>query len=165
MHLFQAELLDLRAAATPLPLEIGKKIEPNLLPIASQSQGIIIDARVDKGRGPVATAIIRWGTLSVGDLIGCSESETAGHVRQLRILKGVGKSDKGGSFNVNTCGPSDPVEITGFRALPVAGDTFLKFDTENALKQVFVPRRKRESVAWVTTKALHLSHIGDFCPS
>ena len=140
---------------------MSKKVESSLLPIASQAQGIIIDARLDKGRGPVATAIIRWGTLSIGDIIGCSESETAGHVRQLRILKGVGKGDKGGSFNVNTCGPSDPVEITGFRALPVAGDVFLKFDTENALKQVLVPR-KRKHVLRVAPKTLHLNHIGSF---
>ncbi|MBS1984226.1 MAG: translation initiation factor IF-2 [Bdellovibrionales bacterium] len=103
----QAELLELKARATGL------------------AEGTIIEAKLDKGRGPVATVLIKAGLLSVGDYV-VAGTQT-GKVRALIDDKGV---------NVKQAGPSTPVEILGLGAVPEAGDILTAISDEKMAKQL-----------------------------
>src|SRR5699024_8315125 len=81
--------------------------------------GTVIDAQLDKGRGPVASLIVQEGTLSTGDSL--VVGNTFGRVRAM-------VSDVG--LKIDKAGPSTPVEITGLNAVPQAGDQFLVFRDE-----------------------------------
>ena len=78
-----------------------------------RAKGAVVEARLDKGQGPIATILVQNGTLRTGDVI--IAGTAVGRVRTMR-------SDKG--MLINEAGPSTPVEITGLTAVPEAGDLF-----------------------------------------
>ncbi|MFZ2804317.1 MAG: translation initiation factor IF-2, partial [Patescibacteria group bacterium] len=94
--LLQAEVLELRA------------------PVDAMAKGLVIEARLDKGRGPVATILVQSGTLKTGDVV--LAGSTYGRVRAM--LDENGKA-------IKTAGPSIPVEIQGLTEVPQAGDEFM----------------------------------------
>ncbi|HEX3432207.1 MAG TPA: translation initiation factor IF-2 [Rhizomicrobium sp.] len=116
--LLQAEILDLKA-------------NPN-----RSAEGAVIEAKLDKGRGPVATALVQRGTLKIGDII-VAGSEW-GRVRLL-------VNDRGET--VAEAGPSTPVEVLGLSAVPEAGDEFVVVDSEARAREVteYRTRKRRES--------------------
>ncbi len=103
-----------------------------------RANGFIIEAVLDKGRGPVATVIVSEGTLRVGDTV--VAGTTFGKVRALI-------DDKGG--RVNEAGPSTPVEIMGLSGVPEAGERFYAVKDEKSAKDVIGHRetKQRETVA------------------
>jgi translation initiation factor IF-2 len=116
----QAEMLNLRANP------------------ARPAEGTVIEARLDKGRGPVATVLVQRGTLKVGDIVvaGCEW----GRVRAL--LDDSGKP-------VQSAGPSMPVEVLGFSGSPEAGDRVAVVETEARAREIteYRERRRREKAA------------------
>jgi len=116
----QAEILDLKANP-------GRPAE-----------GTVIEARLDRGRGPVATVLVQRGTLKVGDIIVAGAEW--GRVRAL-------VSDTGN--NVESAGPSTPVEVLGFSGTPDAGDRLAVVENEARAREVtdYRARQKREKMA------------------
>jgi translation initiation factor IF-2 len=94
--------------------------------------GTVIEARLDKGKGPVATLLVQQGTLNVGDPI--VVGNTYGRVRVM--TNDMGRRDK-------TAGPATPVEITGLNDVPQAGDRFVVFEDEKTARQAGEERAKR----------------------
>ena len=105
--LLQADLLNLKA-------------NPN-----KSARGVIIESKLDKGRGPVATVLVQKGTLKIGDIF-VSGSEW-GKVKAL-------VDDRGQSQKEAT--PSLPVEVLGFDSNPLAGDDFIVVDSENSARKI-----------------------------
>ena len=104
------------------------------------ARGIIIEAKLDKNRGPVATVLIKDGTLRQGDYFICGE-----HYGRLRaMLNHRGKKMK-------SAGPSVPVEIYGISGVPMAGDEFISVQDERTAKQV-IEHRKEKSKKQETSK-------------
>ena len=99
------------------------------------AEGTVIEAKLDRGRGPVATVLVQRGTLRVGDIL-VAGSEW-GKVRALL-------DDHGGS--VKEAAPSMPVEVLGFQGAPEAGDRFAVVDSEARAREVsdYRARQKRE---------------------
>ena len=98
------------------------------------ARGIVIEASLDKGRGPVATVLVQKGTLHVGDSISIGSS--FGKVRAML-------DDKGN--NVTEAGPSTPVEILGLNGVPNSGDTMLSFKDDKearAASETFIAQDK-----------------------
>ncbi|WP_027135256.1 translation initiation factor IF-2 [Geminicoccus roseus] len=122
----QAELLDLKA-------------NPD-----REAQGTIIEARLDRGRGVVATALIQKGTLRVGDTVVCGT--TSGRVRALVDDHGQ---------NVTEAGPSVPVEILGLDGVPSAGDLLSATDDADRAREIaeYRQRKKREAQLVATAGA------------
>jgi translation initiation factor IF-2 len=120
MIALQAEVLELKA-------------NPN-----RAAEGTVIEARLDRGRGPVATVLVQRGTLKPGDIV-VAGSEW-GRVRALM-------SDTGHS--VVAAGPSMPVEVLGFNGTPEAGDRLAVVDTEARAREIadYRDRQKREKMA------------------
>ena len=104
------------------------KANPNRL-----AQGAVIEARLDKGRGPIATVLVQNGTLHTGDIIIAGTS--VGRVRSMR-------DDKGRT--VKEAGPSVPVEIMGLDEVPSAGDTFAAVEDEKLAREL-VEKRKHDA--------------------
>ena len=102
------------------------KANPNRL-----AKGVVIEARVDKGKGPVATVLVQNGTLKQGDVIICGTS--VGHVRAMT-------NDKG--RRVKEAGPSTPVEIQGLNEAPTGGDDLLVVKDEKLAREVAEQRRQ-----------------------
>jgi translation initiation factor IF-2 len=95
--------------------------------------GVVLEAKVDRGRGCVATVLVQTGTLEVGD------SFVAGSVHgRVRALV----NDRG--TNISSAGPSVPVEIQGLQDLPMAGDTFQVFEDATKARQVAEYRQAKE---------------------
>jgi translation initiation factor IF-2 len=115
--LLQSEILELKA-------------NPN-----RPAEGTVIEARLDRGRGPVATVLIQRGTLKIGDIV-VAGSEW-GRVRAL-------VDDRGG--NVTEAGPSTPVEVLGLQGAPDAGDRIAVIESEARAREVtdYRARQKRE---------------------
>jgi translation initiation factor IF-2 len=105
--LLQTEVLELRA-------------DPELM-----AEGIVIEAKLDKGRGPVATVLVQRGTLRPGDIL--IAGAEWGRVRALIDDRGE---------QVKAAGPSTPVEVLGFQATPEAGDRFAVVETEARAREV-----------------------------
>jgi translation initiation factor IF-2 len=105
--LLQAEVLELRA------------------PIDAMAKGLVIEARLDKGRGPVATILVQSGTLKTGDIV--LAGSTYGRVRAM--LDENGKT-------IKTAGPSIPVEIQGLTEVPAAGDEFMVMSDERRAREI-----------------------------
>ena len=103
------------------------KANPN-----KQSKGIVIEAKLDKSRGPVATMLIQRGTLDVGDTI--VVGSVIGRIRAMTDDKGK---------KVKKAGPSTPVEVIGLTEVPEAGDTFYEVKDEKTAKHL-IERRKRQ---------------------
>ncbi len=104
------------------------KANPNRL-----AKGAVIEARLDKGRGPIATLLVQNGTLHQGDIIIAGTS-----VGRVRVMT----NDKG--KEVKSAGPSVPVEITGLAEVPSAGDTFNAVEDERLAREL-VDQRKHEA--------------------
>ena len=105
--LLQAEVLELKA------------------PVDAMAKGLVIEAQLDKGRGPVATVLVQSGTLKVGDVV--LAGQTSGRVRAM--LDENGKPAK-------TAGPSIPVEIQGLSDVPQAGDEFMVLSDERRAREI-----------------------------
>ena len=118
IHL-QAELLDLKA-------------NPN-----RSAEGIVVEAKLERGRGPVGTVLVRRGTLRVGDIVVASAAW--GRVRALIDDHGV---------NTDEAGPSVPVEILGFNAAPEAGDQFAVVESDARAREItgYRVRKRREAL-------------------
>ncbi|MGI6696858.1 MAG: translation initiation factor IF-2 [Christensenellales bacterium] len=114
MILLQAEVLQLRA-------------NPNRL-----AKGIIIEAKLDKARGALATVLLTNGTLSVGDNI--IAGLASGRVRALLNDRGE---------NVQSAGPAMPVEISGFSVVPDAGDELIAVEDDRLIRQVAKEREEK----------------------
>jgi translation initiation factor IF-2 len=105
--LLQAEVLELRA------------------PIAAAAKGLVIEARLDKGRGPVATILVQSGTLNTGDVV--LAGQTFGRVRAMLDENGA---------SIKSAGPSIPVEIQGLTEVPQAGDEFMVLSDERRAREI-----------------------------
>lgn len=97
------------------------------------AKGVVIEARVDKGRGTVATMLVQQGTLKHGDLILAGQSY--GRVRAMMNERGE---------QVKEAGPSTPVEILGLDTPPSAGDDFVVLDDERKAREVAAFRAEKE---------------------
>lgn len=97
------------------------------------AKGTVIEAQLDKGRGPVATVLVQNGTLRVGDIVVAGTS--VGRVRAMN-------DDKGRS--VKKAGPSIPVEILGLSEVPEGGDVFYAVDDERKAREVVEARKFKE---------------------
>ncbi|MBE6971114.1 MAG: translation initiation factor IF-2 [Ruminococcaceae bacterium] len=112
-----------------LTAEVGElKANPN-----RAAQGTVIEARLDKGRGPVATLLVQNGTLKQGDIIIAGTS--VGRVRAM-------VSDKG--QKITSAGPSVPVEITGLSEAPTAGAVFNAVADEKLARELVEQRKEEE---------------------
>ena len=113
--LLQAEVMELKANAQ------------------RRASGSVVEAKVDRGRGTVATVLVQRGTLNVGDLIVAGGSY--GRVRALLNDKGQ---------EIQSAGPSMPVEVLGLDAPPEAGDEFAVVENEKAARDITQYRREKE---------------------
>ena len=120
MVLLQADVLELRA-------------NPNRL-----AKGTVIEAKLDKSRGPLATVLVQNGTLKKGDTI--IAGTAYGRIRAMI-------DDKGRT--VNTAGPSTPVEILGFNEVPEAGDVMNVADADKLTRQVAEERKDKIKAAQI----------------
>ena len=100
--------------------------------IDAPGKGVVIESRLDKGRGPVASVLVQNGTLNVGDYV------LAGHEygRVRALIDEAGRS-------VKSAGPSIPVEVLGFNGVPEAGDEFVVVADEKQAREVADFRRER----------------------
>lgn len=114
MILLQAEVLELKA-------------NPE-----KRAKGAIVEARLDKGRGPVATMLVQEGTLKIGDPV-----VSGSHFGRVRTMT----NDRGEALQV--AGPSMPVEVTGLSGVPDAGDTFNAVEDEKTAKEVAQHRAQK----------------------
>ncbi len=103
-----------------------------------KARGIIIEARLDKGRGPVATVLVKNGTLRVGDTIVAGTAY--GRVRAMVNERGE---------RMKSAGPSDPVEVIGFNDVPEAGDQISAVDDDKLSRQVAEERKDRLRAALI----------------
>ncbi len=124
MILLQAEVMDLKA-------------DPS-----RHARGTIIESKLDRTRGPVATVLVQSGTLRVGDVF--ISGTTYGKVRAL--IDDTGKK-------LDKAGPSTPVEIIGFAELPQAGDTFVVMDDERKARQIALLRQQKLRAQELARKA------------
>ena len=97
-----------------------------------QAKGTVIEARLDKSKGPIASILVQRGTLDVGDTIVVGTS--IGRIRAMRNDKGQ---------KIKKAGPSTPVEVMGLTNVPEAGDTFYEVKDEKMAKHL-IERRKRQ---------------------
>ncbi len=114
MILLQAEVMDLKA-------------NPD-----KHAKGIVVEARLDRGRGPVVTVLVQEGTLKIGDPI-----VTGVHYGRVRTMT----NDRGD--RLEEAGPSVPVEVTGLTGVPDAGDSFHAVEDEKNAKEVAMHRQQK----------------------
>ncbi|MEJ2284884.1 MAG: translation initiation factor IF-2 [Desulfobacterales bacterium] len=127
----QAEVLELKANAEKL------------------AHGHVVEAKIDSGRGPVATVLVQDGTLRNGDPVVCGI-----HFGKIRAML----DDRG--FQVEQAGPSIPVEILGLSGVPMAGDEFIALDDEKSARQVSEHRiQKQRSKELAQTNRLSLEGL------
>jgi translation initiation factor IF-2 len=131
MTALQAEVLELKA-------------NPN-----RAAKGVIIESRLDRGRGPVATVLVQNGTLREGDAI-----VAGAHAGRIRAL-----TDPAGK-RVKAAGPSQPVELQGLAGVPAAGDVLVSVSDERKARQIATMRQEREkakvkSATRITLEGLH----------
>ena len=100
------------------------------------AHGVVIEAKLDKGRGPVATLLVQNGTLKQGDVI--IAGTAVGRVRAMTNAKGE---------KVTTAGPSVPVEIIGMSEVPGAGDDFHAVDDERMARELVEQRKHEQKMA------------------
>ena len=111
----------------------------------AEASGFVIEANLDKGRGPVATVLVQRGTLHTGDVLVAGTSY--GRVRALINPRGE---------HVDAALPADPVEILGLNSVPTAGDEFRVFEDERDARKLAEERALRERLAAQETKS-HMS--------
>ncbi|OGW23986.1 MAG: translation initiation factor IF-2, partial [Nitrospirae bacterium GWC2_42_7] len=131
MILLQAEIMELKA-------------NPD-----REGRGTVIEAKLDKGRGPVATLLIQTGTIKVGDAL-----LSGIHVGKIRaLIDDTGK-------RIQNAGPSTPVEVIGFSAVPSAGDIFTVVEDEKRARQIALTRfQKQRSLEIAKAKKLTLDEL------
>ncbi len=122
--LLQAEMLDLKA-------------NPN-----RNAEGAIIEAKMEKGRGTVVTALVQKGTLKVGDI--CIAGKEWGHVRAMFNENGQ---------KLQEAGPATPVEVLGLQGTPSAGDDFVVVADESKAKEITSYRIRKEREAKLVKSA------------
>jgi translation initiation factor IF-2 len=107
------------------------------------ARGTVIEAELDKGRGPVASVLVQNGTLNIGDTI--IAGSAVGRVRAMMDDKGR---------RIKKAGPSTPVEVIGFSEVPAAGDIFIVTEDEKLAKSIASRRqtRRRDEELKTTTK-------------
>jgi len=131
MILLQAELMELKA--NPAKLAVGH----------------VVEAKLDSGRGPVATVLVQNGTLRTGHTIVCGV-----HYGKIRAML----NDKG--ERVQSAGPSIPVEVQGLSGVPMAGDDLIAMDDEKNARQVSLHRiQKQRSKDLAKTSRLSLEKL------
>jgi translation initiation factor IF-2 len=128
--LVQAEVLELRA------------------PVDGPARGVVIESRLDKGRGPVATILVQNGTLRKGDFI--LSGLEYGRVRAMLNEAGQG---------VNEAGPSIPVEILGLSGTPKAGDEVIAVADERKAREIALFRQGKQREAQSTKQAVNLEDV------
>ncbi|WP_395166796.1 translation initiation factor IF-2 [Francisella salimarina] len=129
--LLQSEVLELEAFAEGL------------------AEGVVIESRLEKGRGPVATVLVQNGSLKQGDNILCGTEY--GRVRAMH--DDLGKK-------IKTAGPATPVEILGLSGVPAAGDDVVVIDNEKKAKELAAQRSQRQKEAKIAQEqALKLSNM------
>ena len=106
-----------------------------------RAKGVVIEARLDKNRGPIATLLVQNGTLKQGDIIIAGTA-----VGRVRVMT----DDKGRT--VKSAGPSMPVEITGLAEVPGAGDIFNAVEDERMARQLVDQRKEEQKAAANKTK-------------
>ena len=131
MILLQAEVMELKA-------------NPD-----KPARGTIIEAKLDKGRGPVATVLVQSGTLKIGDAF------LAGtHSGKVRAL--IDDSGK----RISEAGPSTPVEVIGFSEVPLSGDIFTVVGDEKRARQIALSRQQKQKLAEIAkSRKLTLDEI------
>ncbi len=117
MVLLQADIMDLRA-------------DPK-----AEFEGVVIEAQLEKGRGPVATVLVQQGTLKVGDII--VVGKTWGKIKAMTDFAGQ---------RVKEAGPSMPVEILGLNDVPGAGETVIGSDDEREARETASKREEEERI-------------------
>ncbi len=130
MTALQAEVLELKA-------------NPN-----RAAKGVIIEGRLDRGRGPVATALIQSGSLHEGDAV-----VVGAHSGRIRAL--VDPSGK----KVKSAGPSDPVEVLGLSGVPAAGDVLVAVSDERKARQIAGMRQDRDKAKTKATTRITLEGL------
>ena len=130
--LLQAEILELKA-------------NPD-----RSADGVVIEAKLDKGRGPVATVLVQRGTLRLGDIFVAGSAW--GRVRALVDDKGE---------NVEEAGPSVPVEVLGLNSAPEAGDQFVVVESDARAREIteYRDRKRREMKGAPSTGAMSLEQM------
>ncbi|EUA54800.1 translation initiation factor If-2 [Mycobacterium xenopi 4042] len=115
-----------------------------------EAQGVVIEAQLDRGRGPVATVLVQRGTLHVGDSVVAGDAY--GRVRRM--------VDEHGE-DVEAALPSRPVQVIGFTSVPGAGDNFLVVDEDRIARQIADRRsaRKRNALAARARKRISLEDL------
>jgi translation initiation factor IF-2 len=116
--LLQSEILELRAVQD------------------AAGRGVVIESRLDRGRGPVTTVLVQNGTLKHGDIVIAGEN----HGRVRAMLNDRGEQ-------VKTAGPSEPVEVLGINGTPAAGDDFSAVPNERAARELAEFRREKSQEA------------------
>jgi translation initiation factor IF-2 len=123
MTALQAEIMELKA-------------NPN-----RPAKGVVVEAKLDRGRGPVATVLIQQGTLHEGDVV------VAGHHHgKVRAMFNDRRQ------RVKEAGPVDPVEILGLSGVPSAGDTLMSVDEERKARQIAFMRQERDRKVTVSAR-------------
>ena len=107
-----------------------------------QATGTVIEAKLDRGRGPVASVLVQNGTLHAGDVV--IAGKAVGHVRVMTDERGNRLKD---------AGPSVPVEIIGLGDVPDAGDVFYAVDNERMARELVEQRKEKEKEE--RNKAMH----------
>jgi translation initiation factor IF-2 len=131
MILLQAEIMELKA-------------NPE-----REAKGTIVEAKLDRGRGPVATLLIQTGHIKVGDAL-----LSGAHVGKVRAL--IDDSGK----RIGEAGPSTPVEVIGFSEVPSAGDVFTVVEDEKRARQIALTRlQKQRSLEIAKAKKLTLDEL------
>ena len=97
-----------------------------------KAKGVVIEARLDKGRGPIATLLVQNGTLKTGDIVIAGTS--VGRVRVMTNERGV---------KLKEAGPSIPVEVAGLTEVPTAGDTFDAVSNERLARELVEQRKQK----------------------
>ena len=117
------------------------------------ASGVVIEAKLDKGKGPVATLLVQNGTLHTGDCF--VVGNVCGKVRALL-------SDSG--ERIKEAGPSTPVEILGLTEVPQAGDTFEAVENEKVMRTIWEERKEKERISKLDSmKPAHIrnEHVGN----
>ncbi len=112
------------------------------------ASGTVLEARLEKGRGPVASILVKRGTIRVGDYI--TSGQMYGRVKSLM-------NDKGG--NVKECTPGMPVEVLGFDGLPLAGEKFDCVDNDQAARELVTHRRDKALSEKAATQKVTLEDL------
>ena len=112
------------------------------------AKGTVIEAKLDKGRGPVATLLVQNGTLHNGDIL--IAGSAVGKVRAMTDHRGM---------KVREAGPSVPVEIIGINDVPQAGDTFFVVEDERLARELAEQRREEEKQAQQSQYSVSLDDL------